>query len=66
MAPGDERYERLKHQSFFLRLRGLTPPEMDAWHRHPSLLERLAGKCRCPPQLTQKATFQILAEAASA
>jgi hypothetical protein len=44
MVPGDERYERLKHQSLFLRVRGLTPSEMDAWHRHLSLLERLAGK----------------------
>jgi hypothetical protein len=44
MVPGDERYERLKHQSLFLRARGLTPPEMEAWHRHLSLLERLAGK----------------------
>ena len=44
MVAGDERYERLKHQSVFLRVRGLTPPEIEALHRHLELLERLAGK----------------------
>jgi hypothetical protein len=44
MVPGDERYERLKHQSLFLHARGLMSPEMEEWNRQLWLFERLAGK----------------------
>jgi hypothetical protein len=44
MVPGDERYERLKHQSLFLHARGLMSPEMEESKRQLWLFERLAGK----------------------
>ena len=44
MVPGDERYERLKHQSLFLHTRGLMSPEMEELERQLVLFERLTGK----------------------
>jgi hypothetical protein len=44
MVPGDERYERLKHQSLFLHIRGLMSLEMEEWERRLLLIERLTGK----------------------
>ena len=44
MQAGDERYERLKHQTRFLHTRGLVSPEMEESQRQLWLLERLAGK----------------------
>jgi|SRR5690349_2074512 len=44
MQAGDERYERLKHQTRFLHARGLVSPEMEESQRQLWLLERLSGK----------------------
>jgi hypothetical protein len=56
MVSGDERYERLKHQSLFLRTRGLMSPEMEEWKRQLWLLERLAGRdpSKLDPQLVDR------------
>jgi len=56
MVPGDERYERFKHQSFFLHARGLMPPEMEQWERQLGLFERLTGKdsSKLDPQLVDR------------
>jgi hypothetical protein len=43
MVPGDDRYERLKHQSLFLQARGLNSLEMEELTRQLWLLERLSG-----------------------
>lgn len=43
MVPGDGAYEKLEHQSRFLRERGLTSPEMQECDRRLSLFVRLAG-----------------------
>lgn len=55
MVPEDERYERLKHQSLFLHMRGLMSPEMEEWERRLLLIERLAGKdaSRLDPYLAE-------------
>jgi hypothetical protein len=61
MVQGNERQERLEHQYLFLRARGLTPPEMEARHRHLSLLERLAGKDpgKFDPRLVDRLDSQL-------
>ena len=43
MVPKDGEYEKLQHQSRFLRERGLASPEMEECNRRLWLLERLAG-----------------------
>lgn len=43
MVPGDGAYEKLEHQSRFLRERGLTSPEMEECNRRLGLVVRLAG-----------------------
>lgn len=55
MVPGDERYERLKHQSLFLHTRGLMSPEMEEWERRLLLIQRLTGKdaSKLDPQLVE-------------
>jgi hypothetical protein len=43
MVPGDGSYEKLEHQTLFLRERGLTSPEMEECNRRLWLFTRLAG-----------------------
>jgi hypothetical protein len=56
LSPGDERYERLKHQVTFLHDRELTSSEMDDWNRQLWLLERLVGRDpgKLDPQLRER------------
>ena len=39
VVPGEDSYERLKHQIHFLHERGLTTPQMDEFNRQLLLLD---------------------------
>jgi len=56
MVPEDGAYEKLEHQSRFLRERGLTSPEMEECNRRLWLFARLAGgnSTRLDPQLVDR------------
>jgi len=62
VVPGEDSFEKLKHQIHFLHERGLTTPQMDESNRQFVLLDRLAGKGRLDPQLLQRLNAKLANE----